>query len=514
MLAETEIQALDADLASVVRQNDQHHDTLQKLLQRFHLLLDDYNRLKSDYEEEKESREKYKKLARGQERNPFVLVLVDGDGCLFKEHLVKAGSDGGITAARLLSDSIREQLQDRLGGQADQCRIMVRIYSNVLGLSKSLARIGLLGYEARSLSPFAASFTRSQDLFDYVDAGDKKEGADYKIREMFRLFADNNQCKHIFFAGCHDAGYLSMLTPYRGKSDRITFIKAASFHPEYAKLDIPVRELPAVFMNTNPTGTQIGNGNGHAGVGPAFNNHTSPKNVPTAPSRPICKHFQKGICRYGNECMKVHIMPSQQLSQSKHYVPPPLQSPIKPRDDAYYYKNLPGTWGKYKDHIAVNIDDDRIDSYCPFPSTDAWDSYNRRIKQHKLCNRHQLGGDCDNPTCEFDHGPADEDCLHVMRYILRQHVCPKTGRCRSIKCYLGHICQKDGCRGTKPCKFGRHAHTLNLKVMQWVPPVEQADNTSEFLDPSDPSDRSVEENSTTTDNPTSPSSLLDGILIT
>ncbi|KAI9038263.1 zinc finger CCCH domain-containing protein [Aspergillus affinis] len=496
MLAETDIQALDASLASVARQNEQHHDNLQNLLQRFHLLLDDYNRLKSDYEEEKESREKYKKLARGQERNPFVLVLVDGDGCLFKEHLVKAGSDGGITAARLLSDSIKEQVQDRLGAQADQCRIMVRIYSNVLGLSKSLARNGLLGYEARSLSPFAASFTRSQDLFDYVDAGDKKEGADYKIREMFRLFADNNQCKHIFFAGCHDAGYLSMLTPYRGKSDRITLIKAASFHPEYAKLDIPVRELPAVFMNSTPGGTHIGNGNGnsHVGVGPVFSNHTGPKNVPTAPSRPICKHFQKGICRYGNECMKVHIMPSQQLSQSKHYVPSPMQSPSKLRDDAYYYKNLPGTWGKYKDHIALNIDDERLDSYCPSPSTDAWDSYNRRIKQHKLCNRHQLSGDCDNPACEFDHGPADDDCLHVMRHILRQH---------------------DGCRGTKPCKFGRHAHTLSLKVMQWVPPVEHVDNSSEFIDPSDPSDRSFEETSTTTtDHPTSPSSLLDGILIT
>lgn len=100
----------------------------------------------------------------------------------FKEHLVKAGSDGGITAARLLSDSIKELIQDRLGSQADQCRIMVRIYSNVLGLSKSLARSGLLGNEARSLSPFAASFTRSQELFDYVDAGDKKECADYKIR--------------------------------------------------------------------------------------------------------------------------------------------------------------------------------------------------------------------------------------------------------------------------------------------------------------------------------------------
>lgn len=63
---------------------------------------------------------------------------------------------------------------------------MVRIYANVLGLSKSLARSGFVGHEARSLAPFAASFTRAQDLFDFVDAGDKKEGADYKIRGMAR----------------------------------------------------------------------------------------------------------------------------------------------------------------------------------------------------------------------------------------------------------------------------------------------------------------------------------------
>lgn len=119
-----------------------------------------------------------------QDRNPFVLVLVDGDGYLFREELIKAGADGGITAAALLNDSIKDILHDQIGTQADQCRIMVRIYSNLLGLSKTLARSGLVGHEARSLSPFAASFTRSRDLFDYIDAGDKKEGADFKIRGM------------------------------------------------------------------------------------------------------------------------------------------------------------------------------------------------------------------------------------------------------------------------------------------------------------------------------------------
>lgn len=100
----------------------------------------------------------------------------------FKDHLIRAGSEGGTTAANILSDYIKDYVQSYLGSRADQCRIMVRIYANVLGLSKSLARAGLVGNEARSLSHFTSSFTRSEDLFDYVDAGDKKEGADHKIR--------------------------------------------------------------------------------------------------------------------------------------------------------------------------------------------------------------------------------------------------------------------------------------------------------------------------------------------
>lgn len=92
---------------------------------------------------------------------------------------------------------------------------------------------------------------------------------------MFRLFADINQCKHIFFAGCHDTGYLSMLTPYRGMSDRITLLKGASFHPEFETLGLSISEMPSVFMSS-----PLGN---------------SP--TPTAPPAPkallTCKFFQK-----------------------------------------------------------------------------------------------------------------------------------------------------------------------------------------------------------------------------
>lgn len=87
---------------------------------------------------------------------------------------------------------------------------------------------------------------------------------------MFRLFADINQCKHIFFAGCHDAGYLSLLTPYRGMSDRITLLKGAYFHPEFESLKLSISELPSVFMST------------------PMDSSTAPTSKPV-----VCKHYQK-----------------------------------------------------------------------------------------------------------------------------------------------------------------------------------------------------------------------------
>lgn len=78
MFGDSDIDSLTNHLASISRENQQHHDNLQDLLDRFKNLLDDYSFLKSDYEEVKEGREKYKKQARGQVRadcQPNWLVL-------------------------------------------------------------------------------------------------------------------------------------------------------------------------------------------------------------------------------------------------------------------------------------------------------------------------------------------------------------------------------------------------------------------------------------------------------
>lgn len=104
----------------------------------------------------------------------------------FKDQFVRNRGEGGVDAAQELHEQINAHLAT-LGGDAARSRIMVRIYANLKGLSQTAARHGLSGNESRSMGPFASSFTRAQELFDFIDAGEKKEGADFKLRGTHRI---------------------------------------------------------------------------------------------------------------------------------------------------------------------------------------------------------------------------------------------------------------------------------------------------------------------------------------
>jgi hypothetical protein len=226
------------------------NDALLDILERYATLIEHYKLLKSDYEEERDGRERYKQLARGQERNPFALVVIDGDGYVFDESFVRAGEEGGSRAAKQLNDTVKMSLR-RKGYEG--CEIMIRVYADLVGLSKTLYKNGLCGAEKRSLAPFTSGFNRSYGLTDFVDAGELKECADFKLKAMLRLYADNTQCKHIYFAACHDVGYISDLTPYRGNSERFTLVRTSSarFHLEFNKLGMNVEDFPGVFRSTS-----------------------------------------------------------------------------------------------------------------------------------------------------------------------------------------------------------------------------------------------------------------------
>jgi len=79
-----------------------------------------------------------------------------------------------------------------------------------------------------------------------------------------------------------------MLTPYRS-SNKITLIKAASFHRDFETMGLPIRELPSVFMSSPLTTTKP---TGPPSAKAASSNNTS-NGTNGSSTKPVCKHFQK-----------------------------------------------------------------------------------------------------------------------------------------------------------------------------------------------------------------------------
>lgn len=460
-----------AQLAEFQNNDEGHHKTQKEILDKYKTLMQDYKRLRSDLEEERDLRERYKQLAKGQERNPFVLVLVDGDGYVFDDDLVGSGPEGGANTAQSLDTVVKSSLRAK---GLDNCRIMVRIYANLSGLSKALSKVKLAGPEKRSLIPFVANFNRSNELFDFVDAGELKENADFKIRAMFRQFVENPQCKHIYFAACHDVGYISELTPYSGNRDRITLVRTHSFHREFSKLNLRVEDFPNIFRNTPLDGPSFyastksapPTGPASSAAGPAFG------------SQQVCTFFLKGQCKNGKNCHYLHPKPA-----ANGHAAGSLDWRAKSDNDFIsghgsqvqddFASVLPSASRIPFGQVPINAAGWRLDAYIPPSSFEDRNTFNTRTSRHKLCNSYHINGAClKGDHCGYDHEYASPGILNCLIHVIRNNPCPKKGACRSPICLYGHVCQKPDCRvrglGNANCKLGSIFHTQDLQFSDFV----------------------------------------------
>lgn len=487
MLPDATIDRAADKLAEFRRDN-----ALSEILDQYAVLIEDYRRLKSDYEEEREGRERYKQLARGQERNPFALVVVDGDGYIFDERFVRDGEEGGSRAAKQLNDTIKDSLR-RKG--LETCEVMIRVYANLTGLSKALCKNGLAGAEKRSLSSFTAGFNRSYGLADFIDAGELKENADFKLKAILRLYADNAQCKHIYFAACHDVGYVSDLTPFRGNRERFTLVRTPSllFHKEFDRLGMNIEELPGVFRHSpltyayataqTKTSLPLSSNIGKASL--PYNNTTSTKGAAND-GNTMCSFYMQGNCRYGSTCKFSH---SENKSSSQNSTPSPSIGNGTKTD-----RNFSNDWrrgssvsngGKLnidslpkKEDIPdglvpINAVEDRLDAYLPSPDPDAVRRLKVLSQDRKFCNNAQLYNSCENPNCEYEHAPIPENLKPALEHLSRSVPCSRKGSCRRANCVHGHVCQKVDCRhrngGKGYCRFPARVCTADYTVSDFVP---------------------------------------------
>ena len=114
----------------------------------------------------------------------FAVALIDGNGYIFQDDLLRKGTVGGEEAAQFLLDEISNHLQFHKGD--DKGSVVARIFVNLDDLACKCQFLEIVSH-TNLVRNFAVGFTRSQPLFDFVDVGPSKERASHKIRGMGNL---------------------------------------------------------------------------------------------------------------------------------------------------------------------------------------------------------------------------------------------------------------------------------------------------------------------------------------
>ncbi|EER42013.1 C-x8-C-x5-C-x3-H type zinc finger protein [Histoplasma capsulatum H143] len=192
------------------------------------------------------------------EQEPFLLVLLDGDGMVFQDSFLQQGEQGGKDGANQLWAAIRDYASRNLPNIPSP-KIIARVYANVKGLADACYKAGLIERPGL-IEEFARGFNGSRLLFDFVDVGVGKDRADDKIAEVFKLHLYNCHCHQIFLGCSHDNGYARLLEDTLADRDlvgRISLIEGVPFERELVpiKASYRVTKFEELFrtskINTN-----------------------------------------------------------------------------------------------------------------------------------------------------------------------------------------------------------------------------------------------------------------------
>jgi len=397
---------------------------------------------------------------------PFVLVLIDGDDTKvrfaiflgrssqtllisfqFLDKFVKNGVQGGQDAVRELRQAVFHHFKNKSDFQYD-FDIVIRVYSNMEGLSNAYYQAKLLA-EPAHFRPFVQGFNKSQELCDYLDAGNDKEGADTKIKGENRqhnifmrltesiatmeLFFWNAHCKHIMLGGSGDnsyAGFLRKFTLTDQVCERITLLEALPFASGLEELasKFQVTSFRHVFRDTKLLTRRV-----------SFQDQGN--RPPKSPSVSYATTVSKAPAAIRAEANSVlPKSPSSPALESK-----PATAELQPR------------------RIYLNSRGQRVDQPV---------RYNKilmnPLQARKLCNRHFLTR-CNFVKCTHSHeGKLTDDQLETLKHIARQSPCYSIW-CEDPDCVNGHRCIHDPkCDRGSNCRFPEEMHSVDNKVVRSI----------------------------------------------
>ncbi|KZF24460.1 hypothetical protein L228DRAFT_259674 [Xylona heveae TC161] len=443
-LAESELQANFEAFALVdTRRNELiqwlYKENCQLKLELVNLKADHEAQLRCrrDYQAQAlEEREDHLRTKQIMEKNPFALLLIDGDGYIFHDELLKGCASGGAEAAHRLLSAAKDYVQ-KLSDFSGQWSIMVKIYANLGGLARKLVQIGSIK-TVEDMTAFACGFTRHHALFDFVDVGMGKERADHKLRNLLDLFIHNHQCKHILFACTHDNGYVPVLDQYRVDEklrSRVSLLNAMPMASGFIELPFRSVEFPAVF-----------------------------RSEPLPPPKPIAPPV--AVRKPSAESNSISE-PVSFASAAATALPAKTSSPV----NGGLVIQVSGSTPKPKitmdmlglGVILLNSEDQRVE-----PELGKYDPavYQQSLRTNKLkgvCNKYHLLGTCTSSNCPFSHAKLTEEEKMVLRYNTRKSPCSYGLECRDFYCLYGHKCPHPVCHYGPTCSF-KGMHRIDQKV--------------------------------------------------
>ncbi|KAI6085100.1 hypothetical protein F4821DRAFT_241558 [Hypoxylon rubiginosum] len=362
------------------------------------------------------------------DRNPYVMVLIDGDGLLFKEHLVRQGVVGGRKAA----EELRKAVTDKFSYDEDTAiEVVAEIVANVSGLSKAMKRDGCLDDES-ILYEFISGFNQAKVPFNFIDVGYSKEAADAKLLCSARFHLRNFNCKLILMGVSHDgsyAPYLDHLIHDDTGKQRIAVLEGCPTVEDIVATGITITSFKTIFRSDKLRVPS-----------PQIETPTTTTTAQTMSPPPSVSYAA--------------------ITQTKASPPPQITLPIplkRANTPARTLKPFTPAWNPGPRGLDPPIQ----------VNPAALERLKKRKGSDKLCNNHFLRGPCTKgDECDFEHNynPTKEEKA-VIALFARLSPCTKGQECDIDNCIYGHHCPSvvAGVCVHPHCKFRVDEHPPGTK---------------------------------------------------
>ncbi|EXJ88109.1 hypothetical protein A1O1_05037 [Capronia coronata CBS 617.96] len=251
-------------------------ERLEKLLHLLEEKDETIENLKSDLDDQTESRRRWQKRATDVESRitsvQHVLVLLDGNQHFFKNGLVRAGTLGAAEAVGTLLAEVKEAARNQHKNDLpEHISVVVHIFSDVGRLAQDLSAANLLP-DPDQLWTFIQQVCKIQPCFTISDCGAGHEAVDAKVKQLYELYIENCHCRHIFLALGHESEYYNILQLY--SDDDYTKAKTSLVLPEQGfppGVNIPFHAVSLSALDSVPrtesfSGGSIYKANGEVSV--------------------------------------------------------------------------------------------------------------------------------------------------------------------------------------------------------------------------------------------------------